>query len=236
MSRGIHTTEMVFTFINKIIIDGLDPSDLVNIQTPDFGFTDITQYLPLWAGILDQATADQTINACLRAPNNMLAEHGLKTYNEDDAEAVVNDGALIHPIWSTFFLEGLVNYGYRIEAADLMRRYIQLIIKQVRSEKAFRHSYHSVTGIGIGEKNHLLGIVPIDCFLRILGVKFLGGFQVQIEGHNPYPWPVRVNYQGITVVRQSQLTTIVFPDGQTTQIVDPGPRIVSWEHGDQEPQ
>ncbi len=235
MSRGIHTTEQVFTFINKIIIDGLDPSDLVNIHTPDFGFTDITQYLPLWAGILDQATADQIINTCLRTPEGILAEHGLKTYKEDNAGSVVNDGATIHPIWTIFFLEGLVNYGYRIEAAELMRRYIQLIIKQVRSEKAFRHSYHSVTGNGIGEKNHVLGIVPIDCFLRILGVKFISGFQVQIEGHNPYPWPVKVNYQGITVVRQSQLTTIVFPDGQTTQIADPTPRIVSWEHGDQEP-
>ncbi len=230
LGRGIHTTRDVFSFVKKIIIDENELTDTVSVKTADFGFTDITQYLPLWAGIPDQAIADEIVSTCLQQSGGLLSEHGLKTYSVDVNQADLEISAVIHPIWMTFFLEGLLNYGYRFEAADLMTRYIQLIIKQLRSEKAFRHNYLAQTGAGVGEKNHLHGIIPIDCFLRILGVNFLNDFQVRIEGYNPFPWVVKVNYLGITVVKQTHMTTIVFPDGQTTQISEPDPRVVSWEH------
>jgi hypothetical protein len=233
LGRGISTTSEIFTYVNKISINGIEPTDSFKLQTTDFGFTDITQYLPLWAGIPDQSTADDIITGCLQSQGKLLSEFGLKTYIDDGNHEVLDNEAVIHPIWMPFFLEGLLNYGYRIEAADLITRYIQIIIRQVRTEKSFRHTYHTTSGSGIGEKNHLHGIIPIDIFLRILGLKFLSDFQVQVEGFNPFPWTVKVNYQGITVVRQSQITTVVFPDGQTTQINQPEPQVVRWEHEDQ---
>jgi hypothetical protein len=228
--RGVYTTVDIFSYINKISIEGIDPTDSVNVKTTDHGFTDITQYLPLWAGIPDQVTADNIIKEYLQRSGILLSEYGLRTCVKDDDLDKNDNYEVIHPIWMVFFLDGLLNYGYRHLAADLMTRYIQVIIRQVRSEKVFRHYYHATTGSGLGEKNHLLGIIPIDCFLRILGLKFFGEFQVQNEGFNPFPWTVKVNYQGITVVKQSDLTTIIFPDGQTTQITQPAPQVVRWEH------
>ncbi len=236
LGRGIHTTEDTFTNINKISIQGIESADTVSIKTMGLAFTDITQFLPLWAGIPSQAIADEIITACLHSSGTLLSEVGLKTYTDENNSEDRKVDAAIHPVWMTFFLEGLLNYGYRLEAADLITRYIQTIIRQLRSEKAFRRTYLATTGIGIGEKNHLHGIIPIDCFLRVLGIKFLGNFKVFVEGFNPFPWTVRVNYQGTTVVKQTNSTTIVFPDGQSTQITEAEPRVVRWEHDSQSGQ
>ncbi len=178
LGRGVCTTQEIFSFIQYISIEGVESTDLVSVQTADFCFTDITQFLPLWAGILDQSTADEIINSFLQAPGKYQSEFGIKAF-DDESNKNLDKYAIIHPVWMTFILEGLLNYGYRNDAALLMTRYIQLIIRQLRSEKSFRHTYQATTGSGQGEKNHLHGIIPIDCFLRILGLKFLGEFQVR---------------------------------------------------------
>jgi hypothetical protein len=52
---------------------------------------------------------------------------------------------------------------------------------------------------------------------------------VVITGFNPFPWPVTIKYRGMTVLRQKEKTLVIFPDGQTVNVNDPGSRLISLE-------
>ena len=46
--------------------------------------------------------------------------------------------------------EGLVDYGYRAEAAELVTRLMQPILHCLKTEKYFREAYHSEHDQGMG--------------------------------------------------------------------------------------
>ena len=129
--------------------------------------------------------------------------------------------------------EGLAAYGYRREAAELVQRVMTAVIKNLKSESAFRRYYHADTGQGIGEKNVLNGLAPLGMFLETLGVRLISPTRVALSGINPFPWPVTVKYRGMTILRQKEKTSVIFPDGQTVNVnVNEGdltPRIVALE-------
>jgi hypothetical protein len=99
----------------------------------------------------------------------------------------------------------------------------------LKRDKSFRRFYHSQTGIGIGERDALVGLAPLHLFLYVLGVKLFTPTRVEIAGINPFPWPVTVKYRGLTILRQSDKTTIIFPDGQAVTLNGPEPRTVTLE-------
>jgi hypothetical protein len=125
--------------------------------------------------------------------------------------------------------EGLVDYGFRSEAAELVTRLMNAVVINLKRDQSFRRFYHSHTGAGIGERDALVGLAPLELFLYTLGVKLLSPTRVEIAGINPFPWPVTVKYRGLTVLRQSEKTTIIFPDGQAVTLDGAEPRIVALE-------
>ena len=131
--------------------------------------------------------------------------------------------------WNTFIGEGLVDYGFRAEAAELVTRLMNAIVLNLKRDKAFRRYYHSQTGAGIGERDALVGLAPLGLFLYTLGVKLLSPTRVEIAGTNPFPWPVTVKYRGLTILRQNEKTTIIFPDGQAVTLDGSESRIVALE-------
>jgi hypothetical protein len=123
----------------------------------------------------------------------------------------------------------LIRYGYRDTAAQLFTRLMDAIVRNVKREKAFRRYYHAITGQGFGERNALLGLAPLGLFLETLGVRVVSAQRVGLSGFNPFPWPVTVKYRGLTILRLKDKSTVIFPDGQTVQVSDPSPRIISLE-------
>ena len=103
------------------------------------------------------------------------------------------------------------------------------IIKTLKKEQAFRQYYHAETGQGIGERNSLEGLAPVGLFLEILGVRLFSPQKVALHVVNPFPWPVTLKYRGLVVLRQLDKTVIIFPDGQTTTVVDPTPCVISLD-------
>jgi hypothetical protein len=125
--------------------------------------------------------------------------------------------------------EGLIAYGYRSLAAELVSRLMAGIVQNYHVEGSFRRYYHSETGAGIGERNILHGLAPLGLFMQTLGVSMISPHQVKLSGFNPFPWPVTVKYRGISILRQKERTVVVFPDGQLLNIDDPADQIVSLE-------
>lgn len=136
---------------------------------------------------------------------------------------------MILPFWHLPILEGMIYSGYRREAAQILIRLVNTIIKNLQEQKCFRRRYDGVTGKGSGERNHLHGIIPVGLFLYALGVKVISSRKIQLEGQNPFPWSVWVRYKGTTIYRQNQNTTVIFPNGKSVEINSTAPCFVTLE-------
>ena len=101
------------------------------------------------------------------------------------------------------------------------------IIQNLKQNRAFYARYHAEKGTGLGERNSLNGLAPVDLFLRILGVEILSSRRVKLEGINPFPWDVTVQYRGLKVIRGQQKTEVVFSNGKSIIVEDIEPVVVS---------
>jgi len=131
--------------------------------------------------------------------------------------------------WNRMVGEGLLHYGYREQAAQLMSNLVATISNSLTQDRSFRRSYHALTGAGLGETHALTGIIPVGLFLETLGVRLISGQKVALSGFNPFPWPVTVKYRGLTILRQKDKTIVIFPDSQTVTVTDPKPHLVSLQ-------
>jgi hypothetical protein len=99
----------------------------------------------------------------------------------------------------------------------------------LKQDGALRPLLDSRDGAGSGERNALDGLAPLGLFLDILGVRVHSRQRVHIEGSNPFPWAVTVKYRGLTVLRRKEDTVVIFSDGQTVEVSDPKPQLISLE-------
>jgi hypothetical protein len=129
--------------------------------------------------------------------------------------------------WNQLICEGLLAYGFRKEAARLVTHMMAGIIKNLKENRAFYQRYHAETGQGLGERNALSGLAPVGLFLQVLGVQILSSTRIRLEGENPFPWPVTVQYKGLKILRGLERTEVTFPNGKIVIVDDPAPCIVS---------
>jgi len=141
-----------------------------------------------------------------------------------EAEAV---SQAVHLPWNLFVCEGLLKYGFRTDAARLVAHFMTGIIQNLKQNRAFYARYHAEKGTGLGERNALSGLAPVDLFLRVLGVEILSNTRVKLEGTNPFPWDVTIQYKGLKVIRGQQKTEVIFANGKSVTVVNIEPVIVS---------
>jgi hypothetical protein len=135
----------------------------------------------------------------------------------------------VTPLWNSIVGEGLLEYGYRQQAADLVQRIIEAVLISLRSEHAFHQFYNPETGLALGERNHLHGLIPLRLFLQVAGIQHIGQNQVILRDFNVLPFPVTVKYQGMTITCFQDHTEVTFPGGQSAQVTNPGYHRVSLE-------
>ena len=229
-NRGsVFTTQKVYSRLSKISVRGLHEEDTVIISTLDFTTEDHTLFMPLWAGIPDEQHAQIMIGRALLDANRFQRPFGVPACaavpsNQPAAEAV---SQAVHPPWNLFIGEALLNYGFRSDAARLIAHLMTGIIQNLKQNHAFYARYHAEHGTGLGERNSLHGLAPVDLFLRVLGVQFLSGTRVKLEGRNPFPWDVTVSYRGLKVVRGQAKTEVIFANGKSLTVTEMEPVVVS---------
>ena len=116
-----------------------------------------------------------------------------------------------------------------MEAAELVSNLMKAFIKTLKNNKSYYNYYCADSGNGYGERNSLSGLISIRLFLDTLGVQLLSPNKVKISGKNPFPWPVTIRYQGLTVFRETHRTKITFPGGQSAIVKNNGPRVITIE-------
>ncbi len=229
--KGRATSNNVFSLVQSIEVLGLHASDHFQCEIVDLEYLELSQLLPLWAGMLDEEKAHQLIDSSILNPDRFFAPFGLHpghSLNQSIAHQIEPVSQL--PL-TQMIIQGMLCYSYRRQAGDLFTRLINPIIQNLRNESCFRRNYNCQTGAGRGEKDHLQGIVPVNLFVEILGIKIFSPRRILIEGFSPFPWPVTINFKGLSITRNSDHTTIKFPDEQVITINDPKPRILTQEDG-----
>ena len=229
---GSATLPELFTEIKSVLVEGLPEDGRAALYCVDHSRQDHTLLTPLWAGIPDDDQAQELLQRKVENPARYGKMHGIPACLQPPTaiEAEALSGVWLP--WNTMVGEGLLAYGYRQAAAGLVNRLMSGITANLKREHAFRRQYHAEKESGIGEVNALQGLPPIGLFLATLGVRIISPWKLYLDGFNPYPRPVQLQYRGLIIECRSDVTGVIFPDGQTVTIDDPAPCLVEARPGD----
>ncbi len=228
MDQADAVSEGLYTSIEYIEISGADPEDIIFVGVMDLSVIDHTLLLPLWAEIPDDNQVSILIKNTITNPDVFWAPYGISA-GETIASRGKQSHSIVYMIWNNLIGEGMLKYGYRIEAADLVTRLMNVVIINLKKHHSFYRYYDAKTGSGHGDRNMLRGLPPVNLFLKTLGVHIISPQKVYLQGKNPFPWPVTLRYKGLTVIREAQKTIISFPGGQTAVVKSNDPRMIQIE-------
>ena len=214
---GRYTSRHQFTCVTEVVIRAMQPGEHCDVSTVDFSCEDLSLLLPLWAGVPDSEQAEAILKNALFS--RYLTPFGFSILPLDHNQTETQAGG-VSPLWNTLICEGLLRYGYRIEAAQVMTALIHTISANMKQTHAFWSLYDIESGKGKGEPNTLAGLAPVGLFLQVLGLKEISFSRVIVEGLNPFLLPVTVKYQGTNVVFFSEYTQITFAGGQSAIVQD----------------
>jgi hypothetical protein len=224
-----HTTEKLNYRLHNISVNGIDQNLTMEIIIPDLARPDITLALPLWAGWMDGSRAQAMVKNTITNPELYWRRNGLTSVPATDKSYITEKDPLIRAVrmfWSSLIGIGLVENGFREEAGQLFQKLMQAVVETLKQEKSFYSSYHADEAKGIGFRGDLQGLIPIDLFLAILGVRFISPSKVWVEPGHPFPWPVTINWQGLSLQCERDVVYIHFPDGQSVTVEGHGGRFV----------
>jgi len=220
------TSRHVYTRVDEVEVYGPKPGDEVTVSTVDCTSEDQTLCLPLWAGIPGASRAAMLIKRSMLDTARFTHPFGISACAALPCQEAETTCLAVTMPWQQMLGEGMLEYGYREEVAQLVTRLMNAVILNLKQHHAFFLDYHAVRGAGIGERNALGGLAPTGLFLQTLGVQFLSGGRVRLSGNNPFPWPVTVKYRGLTVTRRAGESEVKFPDGRTIALNDPSEVLV----------
>jgi len=223
----VFTTQNVYSRLGKVSVRGLRDEDTVIISTLDFSTEDHTLFTPLWAGIPEEQRAQVIIGRALLDAKRFNRPFGVPacpSLTQREAESV---SQAVHLPWNLLICEGLLKYGFRSDAARVVAHIMTAIIQNLKQNHAFYARYHAEKGNGIGERNALSGLAPVGLFLRVLGVEILSSTRVKLDGENPFPWDVTIQYKGLKVIRGQEKTDVIFANGKVVVVTDTEPTVVS---------
>ncbi len=215
---AMYTTKKTYSKLAKVSVRGLSDEDTVIISTLDYTTEDHTLFAPLWAGVPDEAHAQHMIGRALLDASRFYRPYGVPacpSLTQPEAETVSQS---VHLPWNLFVCEGLLRYGFRADAARLFAHNMTAVIQSLKLNRAFHARYHAERGTGIGERNALSGLAPVGLFLKILGVEIHSPTRVKLEGENPFPWDVTIQFKGLKVIRGQKKTEVVFANGKSVTV------------------
>jgi hypothetical protein len=226
---GTATSDKLYSQLDRVEVRGLTDEHEVTVSTVDYTHQDQTLLLPLWAGLPDPARAEALVRRTLLDPSRYWRENGLPNCSASDpAYRPDNRGGSggVWMMWNTMLGEGLVDYGYRAEAADLIARLMRGIVYCLKEEKAFREAYNPDQLEGLGDRDYLWGVAPVALFMYVLGLRIVSPRKVYLSGRNPFPWPVTIRHKGLTIVRAQEFTTVIFPSGRSATAAGEAQQVV----------
>jgi len=232
---GTVTSDKTYRHIEKIEMRGLSRAFTTELLVPGTRSMDSAVLLPLWAGSLDPERAGVLVRNVMLQPKHFWRPYGIPqcAVSQPLPEGQTGGGCrVVSMVRNAQLGEGLLRYGYRQEAADLVIRLMTAVTRTIASEQGFRALYDAETGAGSGTLDSVAGLAPLELFLKTAGIHLTSPSDFIIEGRCPYPWPVVIRWKGLCIRRDQESTEIVFPDGTELSFEGEETRHVSLERND----
>ncbi len=224
-SRGVYTSQRVFSQIDRIRVEGIAGVYHVRVKTMATDGFDLNGLLPLWSvGIAPERAA--ALIEHLTNPAEFWRANGILMFSAQDPyyDPARTEGSVgVWAYWLTLMGEGLIEHERVDLATDLLKRLLAAQTATLRDAKAFYEFYHADEARGMGERGSTMGLVPLHLLLRVLGVRILSKTHVWTGGAFHWGSPVTVTQHGVSVTRSAQGTTIRFPSGSTVNLAADAP-------------
>jgi hypothetical protein len=151
---------------------------------------------------------------------------GIPAIPKPSLKSAEDEGLRIWLPWNAMVAEGLLAYGKIKQAAEIFSRNMTAVIQNLKQENAFRTHYNAETGTPTGQRNQLIGLPSTGLFLEILGIRLLAGGKIQVLHKNPFPWDVKILWQGTSIHSSAQEVSVKFPNGEAITVDEQIPCLV----------
>jgi hypothetical protein len=228
--RARATSRSTFLALKRVEITGVGDEDQIQVHTANYTQEDCSLLLPLWAGAMEEEQARQLVEETL--PERYLKEFGITScppgaHVQEELPGVHTGLSSVLLPWNQLIGEGLLRYGYRVQAADLLTRLMNAVVASLKNYHTFRQYYHAETGLAAGERGHLHGLAPLGLFLATLGIRQMTPKMLIVDGLSPYPNTIHVQYRKIRITCHPDKTEVIFPGGQKVTVDRPGLHRIS---------
>ena len=225
------TTEQVYQQIERISFPELSDQTWLRIYVADLTLRDIGWYLAytpeekLKPTELSEGAQDEFNPYEEDHPQSIFAStlYGLPNY-EQKIQETIKTGA-VNPAWNSLVLRHLLEVGAKPEAAELFTSLMRGAVQVLRQEHHLCEAYSSQNALPLGKSNCLTGLLPLQIFLELAGIKLLAPDRVQVAGEYPFPWRLSIRYRGVEVMREGKNTTVTLPDGSEHHHFGSQPRM-----------
>ena len=166
--QGLYTTRQPLSRVDRIAIRGLSRVYKVYARTIDYSKLDINALLPLFTGRLSPDRAASLVESALDDAH-FLRPNGLTMVSASDRDydpSNARGGGGIWLYWLTLLCEGMIKAGYTKEAADIVKRVLNMLARVLEREGKLAQFYHADEAKGFGEEHHIGGIAPLELAAR----------------------------------------------------------------------
>ncbi len=221
ITRQAHSSSQnLFQTLSGIEISGADTNDVISLSRASHIQEDASLFLPIWAEMLTPARVKELVDGWLLT--SFHRPFGLPVCNVQQFPANPPGLNGVSPLWVSLIGQGLLAYGYRAEAMELVSHTMDAICASLKHTTSFREYYDADSGQPIGERNHLRGLAPLGLFLKLIGIEKLSPKEILIQNFNPFPSQVTVKYRSTILTCHASETVVTFANGQTARVSGPG--------------
>lgn len=221
--RGVATTPQAFAQVDRIVCENLSRVYRISAFAPDLSRLDIRAFVPLCLPNLAPERAQALIQH-LTQPQHFWRSNGISSVSAQDSAfdpANAEGGGGIWLFWNALLGEALLQAGASKEANALMRAILNLQSRVLARTQRFGQFYHADADHASGELDHLLGIAPMDFFLRLIGVRILDSARVAVTGALAWNKTLVYRQHGITLKRTTKSLQIKFASGTVIKLNEP---------------
>lgn len=214
---GRITSQSLFNEIEQVETSGLQKTDRVFIQQVGYEDEDVSLLLPLWAGIPTAEQAKELLEKTIFS--RYLGRNGLTALPLDRYPERAHGVPLL---WNELIAEGLCNYGFRQQAAELLFRQMTAAARQWQNSGWMNDVLDADTASGLGRRDGLSSLPGVLPFLRVLGFEYFGVNEILFNGLNEYLPAFTVQYGRANVQMKADGTTISTLNGSKIEFHEPG--------------
>lgn len=226
---GYLTTDKPSAEIEKIEVEGIDRKFRTTISTGDYSRDDVTLLLPLTAGLPSDSRADFMVEHVLKDPGRFWRCGGVPSVPADDPDYAIAANKVtgsVQMLRNHWLAEGLLRYGYKEEAAELLTRLMGSVVKTLREEHCFYAEYDADGEAVLRENVSAAGLAPFSLLLKVLGVELIAPRKVRIRPGHELGRTIRLKWRGLEITCDPEATLVRFPDGGVVEVTGSHEQIV----------